>query len=1022
MKNLDTKDLILIYLEGYTNLKDKREVPYGLTARGIIEGIGTSENESYQALEEMEKEGLIEERVKSVSGVKRDRNVYFLSEKGLEIERNIWNKIKNEAIKIKTEDDIKTIKLKKVKNYIEGRNPIIESLKIMKKGNVIDLKELDKASDIFVGRKDELDFLIKNLHDVKENGADLVLIEGEAGIGKTSLVLKLKPFAQELDFEFLTGTCQSEVSDPYLPLKEAFSKYIEGDTSESISDMAFIGMGEGEKSTDKNLFDANKKKTFYDTTKFVKDLTDKKPFVVFLDDLQWVDKATVDILSYMNNKLDDSPILFIGTYRPEDVSNKHHLMDMKHRLNRKGKIKTLEIKPLNLENTEDTIKGILGEENIPQNFVKIIHEKTDGNPLFLKETINQMLRDDIIDLETNRFPESSKEIKTSELVNNVIERRIKRFDDETKKLIEIGSVIGGSISFELLCEISNLDEIDLLDHIDILMGDQLWEEDKNDENFHFSHDLIEKTVYERIRDMKKKVLHKKIADNISKIYESQIDRWFSDLAYHYEKGGEYSKALEYYIKAGEQAENVYANEDAIEMYEKALELADKNNKDEIDLFKIYENITRAYTLLGLYKKSRTYLNEALDIPGIDNKKKAVIYRKIANTWTNQSEYEKALENIEEGMKHVEENPAVKSELLGNKGWIYIRRSKYNKSKKIFKEELNAAKKSGKEKSISQAYHNLGTAHNFLKELDEAEEYLIKAKKLREKNDLKGDLSKTLNNLGVIYENVDIDETLRYYQESLKINDKVGNIAMKDGLLNNIGRVYYHKAEFDKGIKKLKDSLDIRERIGDRYGISLSYVNLGLIYTYKGDFEKAIDYHQKSLEIAEDVGDNYVKSINLRGLGKTYLFKGELDKAFDYYNKSLKSSKEGNNRSQTSLNLSCISEIYLIKGENEKAKEEAEKALEISLEINTVRENAVAHRMIGRIYKEDGNYDKALDELEISRDKLKKSGFTLDLGETLIYLGKLYTEIDEEKSKKVINEAKNIFEKSNANTLLNILND
>nr|AGF93354.1 tetratricopeptide TPR_2 [uncultured organism] len=785
--------------------------------------------------------------------------------------------------------------------------------------------------------------------------------------------------------------------------------------------MAFIGIGEKKKTEDKSIFDANKKQTFYDTTRFIKNLSKENPLLIFLDDLQWVDRATLDILIYMLGKLEGFPVLFIGTYRPEDVSSKHHLIDMKHRLTIENRIKTIDLNPLDLENTEDTVKSLLNDDNIQEQFIELIHKKTEGNPLFIKESIKQMVDEGIIDIEKNKYPKKEEDIVASELVNNVIERRLKRFDDETKKIMEIGSIIGGSIPYDLLLETSKMDEIELLDHVDLLIEEQFWEEDSKDELFYFSHNLIEKTVYNQIRDMKKKLIHKKIADNIKNIYSYKIEELYPNLARHYEGGKDYSNALDYYLKAGEKAEEVYANEDAIEMYEKALDLSERTKGKKIDRIDILENLSRAYSLLGKYKKSREYLNDAMEIDHIDKEKKAKLYSKIGNIWTKEGEYEKSLKEIKKGLELIDDDTKSKADLLSMKGWVSIRHSEYEQAKDIFKEEMQIAEKIDDRESISQAYHNLGTAYNFLKEFENSEKHLKKAKELRSSEKEIEDKAKTLNNLGVLYENINIDKTLEYYQKSLEKAEKIGNIHLSIGLLSNIGRVYYHKAEFDKAIENLNDSLEIRKRIGDKYGISLSYVNLGLVYTDKGKFDKAEEYHERSLAIVDQMGESYCKAINLRSLGKIYELKGDQEKSYDYYQKSLQCSKEGGNKAQTSLNYSYISEYYLKSGNIQKSKEMAEKSLTLSKEIKTIKENAIAYGILGRIYNRKGNVEKAIDYLEKAKKKLMKSGFDLDLAKIHLYLGKIYGIKDEEISNKYLNEAKSTFEKSKMKPWLKMIN-
>ncbi|MFP4051083.1 MAG: AAA family ATPase, partial [Thermoplasmata archaeon] len=264
---IDTKDLILIHLESFEEFKSEEEVPYKITPKGITEAVGMSEGKPYTKINELEEDGFIVEKKRYISGQDRKRNVYFLTEKGFEREDKIWNKIKDEEITLKDEDEEREIRLKKSKNFVEGRNPVVKVLSNIDDDGLVDMEEIG-ASDVFVGRDVPLKKLRDNLKKAKNEGSFSVFVEGEAGIGKTTLIHHLKPFAKELGYKFLSGTCQSEISDPYLPFKEAFSSYIEPDDESSRGgSMAFLGTSGGQKVKDKNMFDSQKKATFYETTK-----------------------------------------------------------------------------------------------------------------------------------------------------------------------------------------------------------------------------------------------------------------------------------------------------------------------------------------------------------------------------------------------------------------------------------------------------------------------------------------------------------------------------------------------------------------------------------------------------------------------------------------------------------------------------------------------------------------------------------------------------------------------------------
>ncbi len=968
----EAEDLILMELEGFEEFREEEEVPYGLTPRGITKAVGISETEPYTTLNEMSEEGLIEGDARKITSLDRERNVYFLTEKGKEKEKEIWNKIEDREIKVKTGDEEKELKVKKLENHISGRNPIVKGLRLMEEDEVVDLTALETDFEVFVGRKNELNSLKDKLKSVKDRGCQTVLIEGKAGIGKTSLVTKLIPFSEELGFDFLTGTSQSETSDPYLPFKEAFSGYIEdASTSQEETGMAFMGAGQGQKAEDKKMFDAKKKETFYETTKYIKEIADKKPLVVFLDDLQWVDKATLDILSYMNDKLEDTPILFIGTYRPEDISEDHHLTEMMHRLGRRNRYEKIELEPLSYENTQEIVEGVLGKEDVPIDFIKRLHEKTEGNPLFIKESIRQMLDDGIIKPEKDKYPRKGDDISFSEMVQNVIERRVNRLDDQTIKIIEIGSVIGGEIRFDLLSKTADMDEIDLLDHVDMLIGNQLWEEDPNKEAFYFSHELIEGTVYNRIKGLKKKLLHKRVANNIEELYEDEIEEWYSDLARHYEGGEKFSKALDYYLKAGEKAEGVYANEDAIEMYEKALELSREVSDTDLDRINIIEKIAKAYSLLGRYEKAREFLKEGLDYAE-EEQEKQCLNRKICDTYYKQSEYQKSLEHIEKGIECGDEkNPEV-CKMLSIKGWTFLQRGELDKAREIFEKEKEIAESIDSEEEMGQVYHDLGTIAFQTGKFDEGIDKLKWAIEIREENDIKRELMKSLNNIGIAYSDKgDWENAEKYYERSLEVSEEMGDKSGVSTTLNNMAIIHSKRGEVEKAIEKYNKCLKMNKKIGDKQGEGTSLTNLGEMHLTKGMLDKAEDYIKRAKEIQKDIDDKPGLQVNMTNLGVLKQMRGDFEKAEEHLRDSVEIAKDIGSKRSEAISIHSLGELFTLKGDLEKAEDYFEQSEEIAKEIGS--KDTLAEIMDGsaKLQRLKENFDKSetlhRDGIDISEE-------------------------------------------------------
>lgn len=996
MKDFNSEEVILLHLESYEEFKEENEVPYNLTPRGIIRKIDISEKDAFDILDKLKEKGLVEEDKKEIIGMEKERNVFFLTEEGKKREQKFWDKIKDENVSISTGEEEKELTFKKVKNHIEGRNPIVKALNVIDDEGKIDLSNLNEKSEIFVGRENELNKLKESLKTVKNQGSKLCIIEGEAGIGKTSLVCKLKPFTQELGFKFLNGTCQSETSDPYLPFKEAFSEYIEGDEeSQKETGMAFIGAEEKEMDLqERKLFDAKKKETFYETTKYVEEIANEDPLVVFLDDLQWVDKASLDILAYMIQKLENIPIFFIGTFRPEDVSKDHHLTEFMHRLKRSNGFEKISLVPLSIENTEEIIKSILGSENVPSSFIEIVHGKTEGNPLFIKETITQMQDEGLIDVDRNIYPEKGDEISVSEMVHNVIERRINRLDDETVKVIEIGSVIGDSIPFDLLSQTLDIDEIDLLDHIDILTANQLLDEDPSDEILYFSHDLIQSTVYQRIKRLKRKLLHKRVAENIEKIYGDEINEWFSDLGRHYERAGESKEAVDYYVKSGEKAEGMFASEDAAEMYEKAFDLLEGEEGMKEKKVELLENMTNVYFLLGRFDECREYLNEGLELVE-DPKKKQGFYKKIAESHHHQGNWDTALDTIEKALSITDEENKERCELLGLKAGAYQKKGEYDRAHDITKKEKDLADKIDEEKYLGQVYHDLGTVLTRKGKLEEGKSYLEDAIELREKNDEKHELYKSLNNLAIVHKDLgNHKKSKEYFEKASDVVKQNNLISEMSGILNNVGYIYSEMGLIDDSIENYEESIKWGEKTDDRETKSLAIGNLGKVYLVKGELEKARENIEKAIEIMEELGYSYGLTVNLQYLGKLNKKNGDLKKAEDVYKESLEHSRKAGIRKREALGLNRIGEIKIIKGEYDEAEEFFDKALEIAEDIGAKDIEAIAKGRIGELQVKKREIDKAEKTFEQGLELARSANDEKSLMINKLGMGKIKLEKDQ----------------------------
>ncbi len=989
-----SKDEILLLHLGDEGAFDEMEEPVSLISKeNILSVLDEEEEEINDLLDGLKKEGKVSE------STEEEETYYHLTEKGEEHREKLWDEIKNEEIILIDDKDTIELKLKNIRKVL-AREYIVKIIGKTDENNKLDIREDSKLTAELVGRDEQIKDIRDSLEEIKDDSGKAIFIAGDTGIGKTRLVEELKRWAVEEDFDFLKGKCHLEDYEPYHPFKNALRKFltIEREIGEFESVISPSQSSDGKAQT-KQMFDAQRKSVFYGTTKFLESLCEFKPLVLFLDDLQWADKGTLNLLDYMTGRLKDKPVLILGTYRPGDVSEDDPLKETMRRMSRKRLYEKIELSPLETESIEDLIKSLTNVEEVPESFVESMEEKTNGNPLFIIENLNQMIEEKLIDPVEGSFPDESEIVLIPEVVQNVIEKRVYKLDDKTREILQLGSVIGKKIPFDLIVEASEADELEILERIDDLLENKIWREHPRDESFVFSHDFFVDTIYEGIgKWLEKKALHRKVAGAMEKVYENELVDKYSTLGRHYRKGEEYRKSFEYFKKAGEKAERVYSHEDAIERYKEGLKAATKiESLDEEEFFVLLEKLGEATSIIGNYEECRKYFNQALTKTE-DIEKQRRMYRKIAKSWTNQGEFKKVISIAEEGLnlvnsdemlpeEELEESEKEKSpgelddspeicNLLSQKGWALRRIGKSDEAKEIFFEELEKAKEINDSSSLSQAYHDLGSLERSVLDREKCKEYLLKSIEIRkeildEKDSFedKYGLSRSYNNLGAIYiQYGDQDKALEYFEKALELHQEIKNKLFEARTLSNMAVISMKKGELDRAERILDDVFEIEKAIGDKQGMVRAENNRGQLYLERGKFDLALDQFESSLELSEEIDDKYGTGLEYISFSKGYMFKGEIEKAEKYAEKAYELGKKIKSNRMKADALIQDGALKRLNGDLEKALDLHNEGQEVAEETTEVTSLFQARCELIEDYIEKNDLENARQVLQKAKEE------------------------------------------------------
>lgn len=971
MIELNGREKILLHLQEYELTNRDSDSSFFSSQKGIAEIVELSRTRVSTLLGEMENKQLVEKRDKKFDKTLRKRKVYYLTDVGREEARKIKEELKDKTIWLVMEEKKRKLTMKELKDQVGEPEPYLFIINNLK-GDVLDLDDIGK-NEVFLDRKSEKRKLKNRLQKVKSGGSFVFLISGFTGVGKTKLVEQVKDYAESIGYNIFEEKAFPESTTTYFPLQNIFSEiYDEFEISKKsekpliLKSREFrdkdIGKGEDQKYIEESIYE--------DAVEWMKKISSKEPLLIFLDDLQWAKGSTHKLLYHLSSSLEDEPVFLVGAYRKDEMESRG-LRDTKEKISCLDNSENLHLDPFDWEDGRKFIYEKLGRKALPDDFIELFYEITKGNPLFLNAVIDELVERGKLDPLKGKYVRKEDEVEISEEVKTIFESKLNRLSDVEKEILYLISCFEEKTSKELLKGLVDIEKDELERKIDDLSDINILKKEMENQ-IDFSHDMIRTATYEKIPENEKKDYHERIAAEIRKVFEPEEEVYYARIARHEEKAGDLEKALRFYLKAGGKAEEVYANHEAVRLYEKALKFRQEREVSEVEKYRIFERLADAKRTLKRYKEALEDLKKAKE--KVDRDEVSVrLHRKLAECYRYRRDYDKALEKIDSGLDTVLKDDALKEteercELLKEKGIINMRKNEYDRCEEIFEEMKEISEEIGCKKSKAEAFHYLGSIAIYRSRLDKAIDNLKKSIDISEEIGNKEKLVDTYNNLGIVY------KRRQQYRKALnqlkKANMLEKKISFKDGsrwALDNIGSICSDIGELDKSINYHKKCLDIEKKVDDKHGIAASLDNIGVSHYKKGNFNQAIEYHERSLELKEELENRNGISLSLYNLGKAYRAKGELDKALEYIEESLDICEDlGERQQHIAYSKLWLGILNIDLGEMNRAEEYLNEALEVFKELEVDYGMGMALSYLGRIEALSGSLNKARIYSEHSR--------------------------------------------------------
>ena len=492
---------------------------------------------------------------------------------------------------------------------------------------------------VLIGRTAITDTLDQLFVKIRNDGdsSQVVLLAGEAGVGKSRLVAEMKSRLARQGWGILQGYCfETDRALPYAPILDLLRSFCIV-YSESEINHAF-GSSAPElvkllpeirrffpELTPSPLLEpeSEKRRLFHSLAQFFIQFIPNRPRLIIIEDLHWSDDTSSEFILYLARQLaiHRRQTALLLTYRSDEVPiNLAHLLA---ELDREHLAIEFILPRLSLPEVESMIRRIFDQTRpVRSEFLNVIYSLTEGNPFFIEEVLKALLvSGEIFYVESERIWDRKpvKELHIPRSVQDALRRRSEQLSEAARKVMTLAAVVGRRFDFPLLQQLERpvdsdkdkRNESSLLSNIKELINAQLVVEEFGDQ-FSFRHALTRQAIYSQLLVRERKTLHLQVAQTLENMYagSASLEAHLEELADHFYEAGVWHKAVNYSRLAGEKALALYASRQAIDQFTRALNVAQQNSQN-LPL-NLYLERGRAYENLDDFDRARDDYQSVLD--------------------------------------------------------------------------------------------------------------------------------------------------------------------------------------------------------------------------------------------------------------------------------------------------------------------------------------------------------------------------------------------------------------------------
>ena len=746
-----------------------------------------------------------------------------------------------------------------------------------------------------VGRQAELALIAEKMDLAVQGQGQVVAITAEAGMGKSRLAAEIIHLAQRRGFTGYGGACQSDgVNTAYLVWRAILRGFFDVDADAPAEQQAkclatalesfapqrlavlplvagAIGLVLPDNDFTRNLEPKDRKAALeaalVDCVRGAAEVVrlGRSALLFVLEDLHWLDALSHDLLEEVVRASANLPVLILLAYRPSETERL-----AAPRLEKLDYFTRIELQNLTLAEAALAISAKLAQlfpqrgGDLPEATTRRLMERAQGNPFYLEELLNY-LRDRGID---PRHAGAMESLELPDSLHTLVLSRLDQLNEHEKITLKVASIIGRLFRVRWLNgyypEVGDDEQLkqilERLRKLDITPLDT----PEPELAYLFKHLVTQEVTYESLPYATRAGLHEQLARWLEATQPPPVEL----LAFHYGRSANLGKKREYWLKAGESAQAAFANDAALDYYERLLPLLTAPN-EQIDLHLKWGTVLER---VGQWDKAATHYREALAcvdrmaLPSAAPAARCQIA--LGKLCRLQGDYAAALEWLEQARAGwaAQSDRTGLSQTLIEIGNIYWLKGDYGVARQHLEEGLALARALGDKPGMALALNNLGNAAYLQGDYPAARTLYKKSLALKRETGDKWGIAASLNNLGsVAYLQGDYSAARALLEESQALKREMGDKRGIATALNNLGNIAYYQGDYVAARTLLAEGLALFREIGNKWGITHALIGLGVVALAQAETATARRFITESLRLREALGDKQGMASSLSGL-------------------------------------------------------------------------------------------------------------------------------------------------------------